>query len=1145
MINEIKRHIIETSEFISLINLISGGSDYLSHPIDKQGALTGLSGSFSSALISALYENIRRPMLIIAPDENSASALYYDLKTFLLPNEIFHLCARGIYPFQMKATYFETTGCRLEALYHLNRNHSVVVASATSIAERTIPPNRLANSILEITEGDELEMDKLSKFLHNSGYKRVTMVEEVGDFAVRGGIMDLFPPTTEHPIRIEFFGDEIESIREFSVATQGSLVNRKKITVLPRREFQISEDKLVKQLEKLPSDQIDALHKESLVNDPMPGLEWIIPSTGATTSSVLDYISKDAIVILFEPETIKDKIEEFLSRSSEYKGNAADLGLPTCDLSNLIDDYGVIKNKISDNINLQIYPLKMSGVNHIDFNSYSPTISALRIDFMKNQIDDLLNNGYSVYIACDNDMQTMRVENFFDSDRSRLKFFTARLEQGFVYPHGELAVLTDHELFGHHIRRRPKRYKEGVSLPDYNSLNPGDYVVHIDFGIGRYKGLTSLTVDGRRRDCLHIEYRDDDKIYVPIEQFNRIQKYSGSDSKPKLSKLGTKTWEKSVRRAKKAILEMAQELISIYARRKISIGYSHQPDSDWQKQLEMSFAFEETPDQIRALEEIKSDMQSDFPMDRLICGDVGYGKTELAVRAAFKSVDSGKQVAIIAPTTILAQQHYDTFKKRMAAFPIRIEMLSRFVSKSKQKETIKAIKEGIVDIVIGTHRLLGKDVEFKDIGLLIIDEEQRFGVAHKEKLKRWRTIVDVLTLTATPIPRTMRLALSGAKDMSIINTPPKDRRPIITEVSPFREKVIIEAVIREIDRNGQVYFVHNRVQSIEAMYRYLKKILPSVSFAVAHGQMRERELERIMHRFSRGDFQCLISTTIIESGLDISAVNTIIINRADKLGLAQLYQLRGRVGRSDRQAYAYFLIPPYHLLSETAKRRLKAMEEFTALGSGFHLAMRDLEIRGAGNLLGIQQHGFIEEVGFDLYCRLLDEAIAELKGEEPKGGIETKITIDCDLYIPETYIYENDLRVELYRRLSAVRDYEKIDEISSETLDRFGSFPESVKNLFNMIKIKITSENSGVSRLTLNGEKLIVEFAESSMPTREMVEGFVQSIKSRIEFFHSKRFQMIILLGGERQRRGLEAVLDIMKKVEKEANPHILEMVNR
>ncbi|PJA28711.1 MAG: transcription-repair coupling factor [candidate division Zixibacteria bacterium CG_4_9_14_3_um_filter_46_8] len=1136
MLDHIRSRITKTNAVTALLTALGEAQN-------KTVNVSGIEGSFFSVLIGALYYELHRPILIVVPDEDDAGPLQSDLKNFIAPANVFHLNWRGIYPFQMKTTYFETTGSKLESLYALLNDSPIVVASVASLAERTIPPTDLIGASMQITKGEERDMAAIALHLSDSGYRRSRMVEEVGDFAVRGGIIDIFPASSDYPVRIEFFGDEVDSIREFSVANQRSLQDIDKVLLFPRREFQMPDNDLKHLLQKFPPAQEEALHQGLLVDDPLPGLEWLAPLSGSTSAAVVDYLPDNAIIVLLESELIEGKFNEFETLSISHRESAESEGWPVCELEKLLDSFDKFSKDIERFSKILPFPFKIAGKKFLDFGSYRPTIISLKPEAIRNKIDEFLGDGAAVFVACDNVGQKDRVEELLGEDRPELTFGVSRLEQGFVYPDGNLAVLTDHELFGHHIRRRPRRFKEGISLPDYRSLNANDYVVHIDFGIGQYNGLQTITVEGRRRDCLCIDYKDDDRIYVPIEQFNRVQKYSGSESRPQLSKLGGTAWKKAVNRAKKAVMEMAEELIAIYARRKVSPGFAFPPDTDWQKQIEASFPYEETQDQISAMAEIKADMESSASMDRLICGDVGYGKTELAVRAAFKAIDAGKQVALIAPTTVLAQQHFDTFKERMAEFPIKIQMLSRFVDRARQKKILQEISAKNADMIIGTHRLLGKDVEFADIGLLIIDEEQRFGVAHKEKLKRWRTVIDILTLTATPIPRTMQLSLMGARDMSIINTPPKDRRPIITEVSPFSDKIILEAVLREVDRGGQIFFVHNRVQSIEAIHRYLQKLLPSVSFGIAHGQMNERQLEKIMHQFSKAEFQCLISTTIIESGLDIPAVNTIIIHRADQLGLAQLYQLRGRVGRSDRQAFAYFLIPPFRLLSDTAKRRLKAMEEFTALGSGFHLALRDLEIRGAGNLLGSKQHGFIEEIGFDLYCRLLDEAVAELKGEEISEEVDTKLALDCDLYVPEGYIPDKDLRVDLYRRLADAIDYGNVDSIFEETADRFGKPPETVANLFEMSKIRIAARKLGLSRVSLKGEKILAEFSSGKQITRNMVAGLVKAVSQRIEFYSTENFQMDISLDGLRGKNGLSAVTEIIRNMAASLAPQKAESV--
>jgi transcription-repair coupling factor (superfamily II helicase) len=676
---------------------------------------------------------------------------------------------------------------------------------------------------------------------------------------------------------------------------------------------------------------------------------------------------------------------------------------------------------------------------------------------------------------------------------------------------------------------RKRKFKEGLPLSAYSSLSSGDFVVHIDFGIGRYAGLETLSIDEKKRDCLLLIYKDGDKLYVPVEKFNRIQKYIGKDGEPNLSKLGSSTWEKTKEKTKEALKEMAEELIQLYAERKAKPGYSFSVDTPWQKELESSFIYEETPDQIEAIEVIKKDMEKPVPMDRLICGDVGYGKTEVALRAAFKCVMDGKQVAVLVPTTILAQQHYTTFSERLKDYPVQVEVLSRFKSPKEQKGIIDSVEKGRIDIIIGTHRLLQKDIQFKELGLLIIDEEQRFGVTHKEKLKKFKKSVDVLTLTATPIPRTLQLSLFGAKDMSIINTPPKDRLPIQTSISRFDKELIAEAILREADRGGQVYFVHNRVESINSIYDLLRKLLPELRLAVAHGQMEEKVLEKIMLQFLEGKYDCLLCTNIIESGLDLPNVNTILINRADRFGLAELYQLKGRVGRSNRKAYAYLLVPDFGDLTPQARKRLSAIQQYTQLGSGFYLALRDLEIRGAGNILGPQQHGFIEEIGFDLYCRLLDEAVKEIKGEEIKKIKETKLEIDLDLFLSPEYIEDSQLRMEIYKKLSEIKKKEEVDNLKIELQDRFGPLPREAQELLEVSEIKLLSQAKEISRLSLRGDRLRIEFDPDKKVGKEEIRKYREELTYPMEFFAEENLRMELSLEPAENR--LEQTKKVLQKL--------------
>ncbi|MDH4158573.1 MAG: transcription-repair coupling factor, partial [candidate division Zixibacteria bacterium] len=706
-------------------------------------------------------------------------------------------------------------------------------------------------------------------------------------------------------------------------------------------------------------------------------------------------------------------------------------------------------------------PFRGGRKNVVDFGCQPHPVFASRLDLLGKSIRQFRQSGIDHFIATDTAGQATRLSELI-AEKAGLTaqpaIEVADLKGGFVCPDGGFAVLTDHEIFSRYHRRvRKKKYREGVAISDYSSLDTGDYVVHTDYGIARYLGLKTITVDGRNRDCLLLEYYGKDRLYVPIEEFNRVSKYSGKDSAPILTALGGPGWEKLKKKTKKAIDDMAADLIKLYAERKTRRGFAFGADTVWLKQLEASFIYEETPDQLKAIGDVKRDMEDEQPMDRLICGDVGYGKTEVAVRAAFKAIENGKQVAVLVPTTILAQQHHQTFTERFSEFPIKLEMLSRFRTRQQQLAIIQDMAEGKIELVIGTHRLLSNDVAFKDLGLLIIDEEHRFGVRHKEKLRRLKATVDTISMTATPIPRTLHMSLMGVRDMSIINTSPKDRLPIISEIVEFDPAIIATAILREIDRGGQVFFVHNRVQTIEAMHHYLKKIVPQVEVGVAHGQMHEKSLEGIMLAFLAGRHDVLLCTSIIESGLDIPTANTIIVNRADRFGLAQLYQIRGRVGRSTHRAYAYLLTPQMRLLKADAVKRLRALEAHSDLGSGFALAMRDLEIRGAGTLLGARQSGFIEEIGFDLYNRLLEEAIAHLKGQEIQRLPETKLEIDMETYISEDYVSDRQQKVDIYRRLADARTLDEVERLREEIIDRFGPLPPSTVNLFEATAVKVAA----------------------------------------------------------------------------------------
>ena len=1075
--------------------------------------ISGLAGSGKALLLAHLKKNLDLPFLVITAKPEEALKVYDDLVSFLGQKTTRLFPAWEILPYEMKIPDSEVIGRRLEALYDLATGKKIIaVSTVRSCLERSILPEELKKKTIRLKVGERRDLEHLSQQLLDLGFKRFPQVEEVGSYSIRGGIVDVFPYSYTDPVRIEFFGDRIESVRRFAVSDQRSIQKTESALILPSREVLISDAKLEECLSKLRPKQAESLREKIRFYDEVPGLEWLASLFDLSQATILDYLPFDSIVFLDEPSLIQNELNLIQTETEHlfWEAEKREEAVPEPEVS--FDNMEAFFNQVHQFRVIENLSLG-EGRESINLGMTEPEVFGGNLNLLRSAIRNHKTQREKVYIFCDNVGQRDRLSELLDHEAEGVNLEVSVLDSGFSFPEIDLGVLTDHQIFSRYFRRRRKRrFNEGVALSSYSALSLGDFVVHIDFGIGKYAGLESLLVDRRRRECLKLFYQGGDKLYVPIEEFNRVHKFVGKEGAPTLSKLGGTSWEKLKRKTKKTIQDMAQELIELYAVRKAKPGFGFSPDSSWQKEMEASFIYEETPDQLSAIDAIKQDMEKEIPADRLICGDVGYGKTEVAIRAAFKCVMDGKQVAVLVPTTILAFQHFVTFGERLREYPVKVEMLSRFKSRKEQKQIVQGLKEGKVDVVIGTHRLFSNDIEFKNLGLVIIDEEQRFGVTHKEKLKKLRRLVDVLTLTATPIPRTFQLSLFGARDMSIINTPPKDRLPIHTEIVKFDKELIAEAILREVDRGGQIYFVHNRVQTIEATYRFLKTLVPQVRIAIAHGQMDERNLERVMLYFLDHQYDCLLVTSIIESGIDIPAVNTIIINRADKFGLAQLYQLRGRVGRSGTKAYAYLLIPKVKLLNPTARKRLKALEQFTQLGSGFHLALRDLEIRGAGNLLGPQQHGFIEEVGFDLYCRLLDEAVRELKGEKIPKQPEIKMEFDLDIYIPQSYISDSQQRVEIYRKLSEAKSIEEVDIVEAELSDRFGGPKKEVQDLLDFTCAKITASSKGISRLSLKGDILMLEFSPDKKMGKKEIENLSQKIELPLEFKVNQSLKLYVKL---------------------------------
>ncbi len=1098
--------------------------------------ITGLAGSSLAFMIQAMVKQAGNTVLVVTQRSDEAADLYDDL-AFLMGQEVVgHFPARQILPYDFKAPQGEIMGRRISTLAGLlDQSLAVVICPMRALMEPTIDRDLLITSRIHIKTGEEIDFEDLTTRLVKLGFRRVPIVEEVGDFAVRGGLIDFFSPAAGAPVRVELFGDEVDTIRLFDVGTQRTIQQIDHVSLLPKREIPITHESLEQYLTSLPESDADYIRGRYLNDPELPGLEWLASMFGVPQGTLTDYIKPETVVILdgegnlrAEAESTIHEGERLYQQLQEKMSTLPPVTqyyTPPETLFATIHHFPVIDN----------VPFRGGRKGIIDFACLPHPSFSSRLDLLIETTNEWNTLGLKYIIATDTEGQANRLSELIAErvgEENKPIIEVADLKGGFVCQRGRFAILTDHEIFGRYHRRiRRKRFKEGVAISDYSSLTRGEYVVHTDYGIAKYLGLETINVDGRNRDCLLLEYAEKDRLYVPIHEFNRVSRYSGKDSAPTLTHLGGPGWEKLKKKTKKAVANMAADLIRLYAERKSRSGYAFGEDTVWLKQLEASFQYEETNDQLKAIADVKNDMCSDRPMDRLICGDVGYGKTEVAIRAAFKAIENGKQVAVLVPTTILAQQHYQTFTERLAEFPFRIEMLSRFRSRKEQLATIDDLATGKVDLVIGTHRLLSRDVVFHDLGLLIIDEEHRFGVTHKEKLRKLKATVDTLAMSATPIPRTLQMSLINVRDMSLITTSPKDRLPIITEIVEFDPAIIATAILREIDRGGQVFFVHNRVQTIDSMYHYLKKIVPQAEIAIAHGQMHEKSLEGIMLAFLAKRYNVLLCTSIIESGLDIPSANTIIINRADRFGLAQLYQIRGRVGRSATRAYAYLLSPPIKSLKPDAIKRLRALEAHSDLGSGFALAMRDLEIRGAGTLLGAKQSGFIEEIGFEMYNRLLEEAIAELKGEAITRLPETRLEMDIEIHLSDTYVTDRQQKVDIYRRLADCRTVDDVEKIRDEVIDRFGRMPLSATNLFDATSVKILAAIQQFEKVKIKRGRVNLFMADGQQLTREMVESLRKATTCPMEFSLIGRAQVMIDLSAIKEIEQLAYLKGILGKL--------------
>ena len=998
----------------------------------------------------------------------------------------------------------------LERLLQKKRN--IIVTTAQAMLYKLPPQQRFAEACRPLNLGDEVDPDEVARTLIRSGYQNVDLVEVKGEFARRGDILDVYPLTTDEPVRIEFFGDEIDAIRTFDAVSQRSTESLESVTLTPLREVlsdAISIDhwetqvealiqehatpELVKTTREITESLTDATTAPYPLQDCSISdtIEAFLPMLIPETELLTDYLSDDTIVCLIEPQWQKreaSQMHERMRELSEKKLKESNLMVPpdhllatSETLSTKLEQYPVISASLAPP-----QEVRESKLTPLNFEMTPLALPAGNYQTIINEIKTWAKAGRRIHLFCETPQQSKRVaeilaeRELFPSD---IDISVGAISAGFLNEPLNLIVISEDELFGNR-QHRPVRHRpttDGSLILSLIDLKAGDYVVHVSHGIAIYDGIRRLAIDGKSQDFLILKYSNHDTLYVPTYQVDLVQKYVGGKDRgyrPRVDRLGGISWNQRKGRVKESIQQMADELLKLYATRQARKGHSFPTEVPWQTEFEALFPYQETDDQLQAIEDVKADMEAERPMDRLVCGDVGYGKTEVALRAAFKAVMSEKQVAVLVPTTILALQHYDTFEKRFQSLPVRIEMLNRFRTPKEIKQVKEGLTNGTVDIVIGTHSLLSKTVEFSDLGLLIIDEEHRFGVKHKEKIKQFKETIDVLTLTATPIPRTLHMSIVGIRDFSVINTPPADRLPIQTYVMPYNSDVIKEAITAELARDGQVFFVHNRVENIANIALTLQQLLPEARIAIAHGQMPERELENVMLEFVRHKHDILVCTMIIESGLDIPNVNTILINRADALGLAQLYQLRGRVGRATTQAYGYLFYPPDRAITEGAQKRLRVIEEFTELGSGFKIALRDLEIRGTGNILGPEQHGHIVTVGYELYCQLLEEAVMALKGEKVEETLETRISVPVEAYLPDDYVPDSRQKVAIYKKIAGLKDESALNELREELRDRYGAIPEPTEMLLEIASIKQLSQNLGIAAIVAGKEQVKVTFNE-------------------------------------------------------------------
>lgn len=1132
-------------------------------------SVAGIVDSAQPQLIAAMKEKHRGNALVVVYSDMEARGMCDDLRLYCDNVTIFP--SKDYVFYNIENMGHEKENMRLTVLNSLMEGDTIVVASIDALMTYTADYTKFKKSIIDLETGSVYDISNISDALIAMGYKREEMIEGVGQFAVRGGIVDIHSPNYPNPIRIEFWDDEVDSIRTFDADTQRTIDIIDKVRIIPVAEALYSperRDEIVLELER----RVKSLSSKKNVNTDyintlkadieafreryyFPAIDKYISLIYGRIPSLIDYFNENDMAFVIDPKRICERIKTFLWERGESILQLKQNNILGDGKIEFYKDGAEIVNRLSG-MRMAAFEMLSHTKNDFSFKQLETfttktTVSFHgKIEYLFEDLGKWQRDNYTVVILAATKDRAENLSGVFNErgiktriskngefEKGEIVIIQGNQSRGFEYPEIRFALVSEKEIFESRRSRERRKQDNANRIKAYNDISPGDYVVHVNHGVGEYIGIQKMMVGNVSRDYLKIQYQGTDVLYVPVDQLNQLYKYSGSgdDKKVKISKLGTQEWAKTKRKVKASTDELAKELVKLYAQREQAKGYAFSADTPWQRDFEDTFRYTETNDQLRSIEEVKADMEKERPMDRLLCGDVGFGKTEVALRAAFKAVNDSKQVAYLCPTTVLAMQHYETFMNRMSDFPIKVEMLSRFRTAKQQKDILKQIKDGRIDIIIGTHRLLSKDIVFKDLGLLIIDEEQRFGVAHKEKLKELKTNIDVLTMTATPIPRTLHMAMTSVRDMSVLSKPPQNRYPVQTYVLEDNPVIILDAIRNEISRGGQVFYLYNRVQGIYKKAQWIQDNFPDINVAVGHGKMSESELEDIMYDMVNGTTQVLVCTTIIETGLDIPNANTIIIENADRMGLSQLYQLRGRVGRSNRAAYAYLTYQRDKVLSSVAQKRLSAIREFTEFGSGFKIAMRDLEIRGAGNILGAEQHGHMDNVGYDMYCKILEESINEAKGIKSGDNIDVSIDIAMNAYIPESYITSANQRIDMYKKIAAIENEEDEFEIKDELIDRYGEPPKPVLNIIAVAAVKIPAREVGCIEVVEKNRVVTLKFMPDKL-TPEIIFALDKKYPKRVKLLSDETPSLRILM-KESDKNSLEFInnlLNLIKELQNE-----------